>query len=123
MENAIYIVLAVAAAFLIFWLRAFPFTEKKCKEPQQTAHAKVLSRRVQSGNPHRSGRSTQGYTFLVTFELDDGTQLELYAYDVEYGALQEGMEGNLTWKGRYFVELNGSSCAPSKFSPGKEAAI
>lgn len=107
MEKAIYVGLAVTAAFLIFWFRAFPFTEKKCKEPEQTAHALLVSRRVRSGNPHRSGRSSgMGYTYLVTFQLDDGSQLELYAYDVEYGALREGMEGTLTWKGRYFVRLD-----------------
>lgn len=104
MKTFMIFILMVAAAFLVFWLRAFPFREKKTKEPERTAHAKVLSRRVQSGNPIRSGRSAGfGYTFLITFQLEDGTEMELYAYDYEYGALREGMEGKLTWKGPYYV--------------------
>lgn len=106
MKTVIYAILILAAVFLICWLKVLPFTEKKTRDPEQSAHAKILSRRIQSGNPHRSGRSTLGYTFMVTFELDDGTQMELYAYEVEYGGLQEGMTGILTWKGRYFVHFD-----------------
>ena len=96
----------IVIAFGCFWLRTFPFREKKTNEPQRTAKAEVVSRRVQSGNPIRSGRSSGfGYTFLVTFRLEDQTALELYAYDHEYGALKEGMTGNLTWKGPYFVHF------------------
>ena len=46
-----------------------------------------------------------GYSFLLTFHTEDETDLELYAYDHEYGALKEGMTGNLTWKGPYFVRF------------------
>lgn len=105
MKTIVYAILITAAAFLIFWLKVFPFTEKKTKDPERTAHAIVKARRVQSGNPHRSGRSHMGYTYLVAFQLDDGTELELYAYEIEYGSLREGMTGMLTWKGRYFVSF------------------
>lgn len=97
----------LAVSFLAHWLRAFPFREKKTKKPERTARAKVIARRVQSGNPIRSGRSAGfGYTFLVTFRLENGTELELYAYDQEYGGLTEGMEGQLTWKGPYFPRFD-----------------
>ena len=105
MKSILNIALMTAFFFLVYWLRTFPFREKKTKEPERTAEAEVLSRRVQSGNPIRSGRSHQGYTFLVTFRLEDGQELELYAYDHEYGGLNEGMTGSLTWKGPYFVRF------------------
>lgn len=105
MKIAFYIAGILAVMGFVFWLRTFPFREKKTNEPERTAGAEVLSRRVQSGNPIRSGRSHQGYTFLVTFRLEDGKELELYAYDHEYGALQEGMNGSLTWKGPYFIRF------------------
>lgn len=106
MKTTVVFLVMLASVFGVFWLRAFPFTEKKTKEPERTAKAVVLSRRVQSGNPIRSGRSAGfGYTFLVTFRLEDGRDLELYAYDHEYGGLREGMEGQLTWKGPYFVRF------------------
>ena len=105
MKTAFYMAGILAVMGFVFWLRTFPFREKNTKEPERTAGAEVLSRRVQSGNPIRSGRSHQGYTFLVTFRLEDGRKLELYAYDHEYGALQEGMTGSLTWKGPYFIRF------------------
>ena len=77
---------------------------EKTKEPERTANAVVVSRQVKSG-ANRSGRSVMGYSYLVAFRLTDGAELELYAHDVEYGALREGMEGRLTWKGRYFVSF------------------
>lgn len=106
MKTAVFVIFIIAGLFLISWLKVFPFTEKKTKAPEQSARAELLSRRIQSGNPHRSGRSHMGYTFLLTFRLDDGSQRELYAYEEEYGALREGMTGNLTWKGNYFVSFD-----------------
>lgn len=29
----------------------------------------------------------------------------LYAYDHEWGGLQEGAMGDLTWKGKYYVDF------------------
>ena len=91
--------------FFVYWLRILPFREKKTKEPERTAKATLAARQVQSGT-RRSGRSQgMGYSFLLTFQTEDGKVLELYAYDHEYGDLKEGMTGNLTWKGPYFVRF------------------
>lgn len=104
MKTALIVLGMIAVSFGVYWLQTFPFRERKIQEPERSAKAEVISRRVQSGNPIRSGRSAGfGYTFLVTFRLEDGTELELYSYDHEYGALKEGMTGTLTWKGPYFV--------------------
>ena len=106
MNFAVYTILFLVAASLVFWLRVRPFREKKTSEPERTANAKLTARRVETGT-NRSGRSQgMGYSFLLTFETEEGRQLELYAYDHEYGALREGMEGTLTWKGPYFVSFH-----------------
>lgn len=106
MKTTLFIACMLALFGFLYWLRVFPFREKKTSEPERTAKAEVISRRVQSGNPIRSGRSAGfGYTFLITFRLENGSDLELYAYDHEYGALREGMAGTLTWKGPYFVRF------------------
>ena len=106
MRILVYFLLVIAGAFLIFWLRVFPFTEKKTKEPQRTANAALIRRRVESGT-NRSGRSSgMGFSYVLTFRLEDGRELELYAYDTEYGTLSEGMEGTLTWKGPYYVSFS-----------------
>ena len=33
----------IAVCLLFFWLRTFPFREKKTKEPERTANAEVIS--------------------------------------------------------------------------------
>ena len=110
MKTTLFIVCMLALFGFLYWLRTFPFREKKTREPERTAKAEVISRRVQSGNPIRSGRSAGfGYTFLITFRLENGSDLELYAYDHEYGALREGMAGTLTWKGPYFVRFEANT--------------
>lgn len=104
--RTILIILAyILGALGIFWLRTFPFREKKTKAPVQTARAKLVERRVQPGNPRRSGRTMMGYSFILTFLLEDGRKLELDSYEIEYGGLREGMEGMLTWQGTYFLGL------------------
>ena len=90
---------------LVFWLRIRPFREKKTKEPQQTQKAVLTARRVESGTGSSGRSSGMGYSYVLTFRLETGTTLDLYAYEVEYGALREGMEGKLTWKGPYFVSF------------------
>jgi len=95
----------VLMAFL-FWLRTFPFRERKTKEPERTAEAEVISRQVETG-ANRTGRSSgMGYNYRITFRLEDGTEVALYAYDHEYGGLKEGMTGKLTWKGPYFIRFD-----------------
>lgn len=104
-----FVILAFVGLFLIYWLRTLPFREKKNKAPEETAHARLLSRRVTTG-ANQTGRSSgMGYNYVLTFQLNDGAILELYSHDVEYGALREGMSGQLTWKGRYFVDLEVSA--------------
>jgi len=47
-----------------------------------------------------------GYSFVVNFRTEDGKILELYAYEIEYGGLKEGITGVLTYQGRYFVSFD-----------------
>ena len=98
------LVYGTAACLLIFYLRVRMFLEKPSKEPQKAVAASVLSKEVKQGT-HESGRSMMGYSFVVTFRTAEGQTLELYAYEIEFGSLQEGMEGLLTYQGRYFVSF------------------
>ena len=98
------LVYGTAACLLIFYLRVRLFLEKPSKEPQKAVAASVLSKEVKQGT-HESGRSMMGYSFVVTFRTAEGQTLELYAYEIEFGSLHEGMEGLLTYQGRYFVSF------------------
>lgn len=105
MKTALYIIGMLALFVFIYWFRVFPFREKKTKEPLRTDKAEVTARRVTTG-ANRTGRfSGLGYNYVVSFRLEDSRELNLYAHDVEYGALREGMTGKLTWKGPYFVNF------------------
>ena len=105
MKTALFIVVMLALMGFVFWLRVLPFREKKTDEPERTANAEVIARRVESG-ANRTGRSSgMGYNYRIRFRLEDGTEVSLYAHDHEYGALREGMTGTLTWKGPYFIRF------------------
>lgn len=94
-----------AAAFFVSYLKVRLFREKLSKEPEKTVAATVISKAVKSGT-HETGRSMMGYSFVVNFLTADGQTLELYAYEIEYGGLKEGMKGVLTYQGRYFVNFD-----------------
>lgn len=104
MKTLLMLLAMIAICSLFFWLRVRPFREKKTNEPERSAQAELLSRRIEPGTG-QSGRSHMGYSFVLTFRLEENIQLELYAYEQEYGALREGMTGMLTWKGPYFVRF------------------
>lgn len=105
MKTTLFIVCMLALFGFLYWLRTFPFREKKTDEPERTAKAEVIARRVETG-ANRTGRSSgMGYNYRILFRLEDGSEVSLYAYDHEYGALREGMTGRLTWKGPYFLRF------------------
>lgn len=105
MKTILFVTGMLTLMGLVYWLRVLPFREKKTGEPERTANAEVITRRVESG-ANRTGRSSgMGYNYRIIFRLGDGTEVSLYAHDHEYGALREGMTGTLTWKGPYYVSF------------------
>ena len=102
--HIITVVYGLALFLLIAYLRVLPFREKPATEPEKTVRATVLSREIKSGT-QGSGRSQMGFSFLVTFRTEQGEILNLFAYEVEYGGMKEGLTGNLTYQGRYFVDF------------------
>lgn len=99
-----FVVYALAFLLLISYLRVLPFKEKPSREPEKTVSATVASKEVRSGT-QGSGRSQMGYSFVVNFLTEEGQNLELYAYETEFGGLREGTKGVLTYQGRYFVNF------------------
>lgn len=91
-----------AFGLVVFYMRVRWFLEKPTDEPERTVAATVVSKEVRSGT-NQSGRSMMGYSFAITFRTEAGELLELYAYEVEYGGLREGMQGTLTYRGPYFT--------------------
>lgn len=100
----IAVVYGMAFLLLISYLRVLPFQEKPSWDPKRSVRATVVSKEVRSGT-HCSGRSQIGYSFVVSFVTEDNRTLELYAHEIEFGGLREGMVGILTYQGRYFVDF------------------
>ena len=87
------------------FLKAYGFQEKPPREPERSVMATVVSKEVKPGT-HRAGRSKGGYSYAISFLTEDGQTLELFAYEIEFGGLKEGMRGLLTYQGRYFVSFD-----------------
>lgn len=102
--DIIAVVYGLAFFLLISYLRVFPFQEKTSQDPRISVQATVVSKEIRSGT-RSSGRSQMGYSFVVCFETEDRQMLELYAHEIEFGGLKEGMEGILTYQGRYFMDF------------------
>ena len=98
------ILLIIGAMILIYVVRVLPFKEKKTKEPERTIGATVVSKEVKRGT-YQSGRSNGGYSYVIKFITEEGQELELFAYEIEFGGLKEGTKGKLTYKGPYFVDF------------------
>lgn len=102
--DIVAVVYGLAFFLLISYLRVLPFQEKTSQDPRISVQATVVSKEIRSGT-RSSGRSQMGYSFVVCFETEDRQMLELYAHEIEFGGLKEGMEGILTYQGRYFMDF------------------
>lgn len=102
--DIVAVVYGLAFFLLISYLRVLPFQEKPSQDPRISVQATVVSKEIRSGT-RSSGRSQMGYSFVVCFETEDRQMLELYAHEIEFGGLKEGMEGILTYQGRYFMDF------------------
>ena len=99
------LILVVLLCFVIFQLRILPFREKRTRAPEKTAPAKLTARRIESGTGNSGRSSGMGYSYILTFHTNTAEVLDLYAYETKYGALREGQNGILTWKGPYFISF------------------
>lgn len=78
------------------------FQLKKAKdlsanEPEQTAPATVVSRRVET--VYSLTRSSSSWAYLVTFRLENSDEIELRTDEETYKTCTEGKSGSLTWQG------------------------
>lgn len=103
-DGIMFSVYGLTAALLATYAKAHWWQEKPSKEPEKTIRATAISKEVKPGT-YRSGRSKGGYSYTITFSTEDGQELELFAYEIEFGGIKEGTTGMLTYKGRYFVDF------------------
>ena len=84
------------------------------RSPQETANACVVAKRMKvsgHGGSMMANRVSAMNTFhsstytnyFVTFEMENGSRLELGVKDPEYGMLAEGDRGRLSWQGTRYL--------------------
>lgn len=78
---------------VILW--SIPALIRKIKGAS-TAHATVLSRRMELSK--MGGHWSDNWNRLITFQLKDGSEVELYVSKEEYETLQNGQSGQITWE-------------------------
>jgi len=92
MNDIIFFLLLIFVIPAIMW--GIPALIRKIKGPM-TAHAAVLSRRMEPGK--WGGRYSDNWNRLITFQLTDGSEIELYVSKEEYETLKDGQSGQITW--------------------------
>jgi len=116
MSPLMIVLIVVFAALLIGGIgRGLYVWNKNNHSPRRTVNARVVTKRMKvTGHGHtmagtntamnmsRMGSSTYT-TYFVTFELEDGSRLELGVKDGEYGLLAEGDQGMLTFQGTRYL--------------------
>ena len=78
---------------VIFW--GIPALIKRIKGPT-TAHATIVSRRMELSK--MGGHWSDNWNRLITFQLKDGSEVELYVSKEEYATLEDGQSGQITWE-------------------------
>ena len=73
-------------------------------EPEQTAKATVLSRRVERTNSITSFQESP-WLYLVTFRLESGEELQLKAKEEVFPQLKDETVWTITWQGEELVSL------------------
>lgn len=103
-SNIMLFVYVTSAALLTAYLRAYFWQEKPSAKPVQTVGATVTAKIIRPGT-HGAGRSKGGFSYVICFLTEHGQSLELYAYEIEFGSLTEGMHGTLTFRDPYFIRF------------------
>lgn len=97
----VMIFLAVIGFFAYLIFNGVSTWVKNNNSPVETYNAVVVAKRTNvSGGSGDSGATT---SYFVTFQLDDGSRLELRVKYNDYGAIAEGDVGVLTRQGTRFL--------------------
>lgn len=92
MFDDILILLAMLLPPLIWGIYALKTKVKGA----MTAHATIKSRRVEYSKIRR--KWSDNWNRLITFQLKDGSELELYVSKEEFETLKDGQSGQITWE-------------------------
>ena len=76
-----------------------------CNEPEQTASATVISRKVERTNQITNYQESP-WLYLVTFLLDNQEELTLQVKEDVYTTLKEETQWTIIWQGEQLVSFS-----------------
>ena len=97
-----FLAFAATVGLMIFIIvRSVSEQKKNDSQPKLTVPATVLSKRTDLYRRRSMGMGSTVY--FVTFQVQSGDRVELHLSGHEFGLLQEGDRGSLTFRGREFI--------------------
>ena len=94
--------LLITLAFCIAY--TLPYWKKKGQK--KTCHAVISEKRIAYSNTPQVYYRGNRWNYLITFICEDGTTVELHAFEQVYGQLKEGMAGTLTYQGEILIKFD-----------------
>ena len=78
----------------------------KPKKPEQTCQAVLISKKVEYSNTPQIYYRGNRWNYLLTFECEDGTTVELHTFESTYNLLEEGSTGKLTYQNDSMISFS-----------------
>lgn len=93
--------IATIGLIIFMIVRTVSEQKKNDSQPKLTVPATVLSKRTDLYRRRNMGIGSTVY--FVTFQVQSGDRIELHLSGRDFGLLQEGDRGSLTFRGREFL--------------------
>lgn len=106
----ILIFLAVIGIFVYIIVRNVGQWNKNNHSPRLTVNARIVGKRMDITNRHRTCMGGTMYTpsstwYYVTFQFDSGDRMEFPVNAFQYGMMSEGDYGQLTFQGTRCIDF------------------
>ena len=106
----ILIFLAVIGIFVYIIVRNVGQWNKNNHSPRLTVNARIVGKRMDITNRHRTRMEGTMYTpsstwYYVTFQFDSGDRMEFPVNAFQYGMMAEGDYGQLTFQGTRCIDF------------------
>ncbi|HIU49743.1 MAG TPA: DUF2500 domain-containing protein [Candidatus Limousia pullorum] len=106
----ILIFLVVIGIFVYIIVRNVGQWNKNNHSPRLTVNARIVGKRMDITNRHRTRMGGTMYTpsstwYYVTFRFDSGDRMELPVNAFQYGMMAEGDYGQLTFQGTRCIDF------------------
>lgn len=106
----ILIFLVVIGIFVYIIVRNVGQWNKNNHSPRLTVNARIVGKRMDITNRHRTRMGGTMYTpsstwYYVTFRFDSGDRMEFPVNAFQYGMMSEGDYGQLTFQGTRYIDF------------------